>query len=196
MIYGTKYWNDRNTFHIQDNNVFEESFRKKGIARYLESCGPTSAVNAIASMRGPEFFDSIKIGGYSPQPEDLLMLFFNDPSNYGKFREIRKEVEPSAYLNNEIPQFYPFAVRTLFDIDCEFKWEHDFDKIVGYLKAGRAVMLCEPGHYVCVVAYDDNLDELIYNDPWSGHYSGGEFNIRYTRKYFEEKIAKYKIVFK
>jgi hypothetical protein len=195
MIYGTRYWNDVKTFHIQDNNVFEETFRKKGVINFLESCGPTSAVNAILAMEGPSYFDNLKIGDFEPQPEDLLMLYFNDYRNYDNFRRKRSDVNPFIMLNNEVPQFYPDAVKAVFGYECEFAFEKDWERLKGCLKEGKSVMIAEPGHYTCIVAYDDDTDEVVYNDPWSGHYATGEFNLRYTKKYYRDKTANYRIVF-
>jgi hypothetical protein len=188
-IVGCKYWNDRNCFAIQDNNVFEACFKKKQVKSWLEDCGPTSAVNAIFAMKGPDFFNNIKLGDFYPQPEDCLTLFFNERKNYADFLKIRKDFNPDAIMCNEIPQLYPLAVGKLFGIKCEFRWEKDWEKLKGYLKNGQSVILLEPGHYTCAVAFDEDKNEVIYNDPWNGHYATGGFNKRYSKQFYDEKIG-------
>lgn len=195
MITGTKYWNNKDCYSIQDNNVFEECFKKKKTSGFLEDCGPTSAVNAIKAMQGPDFFNTFKIGEFTPQPEDLLTLFFNDFRNYPDFKKIRSDVNPSSTMCNRIPQFYPFAVKQLFNITCEFKWEKNWDKLKEYLKEGKAVEICQPGHFVTIVAYDEDTDEMIFNDPWAGHYATSGFNRRYSKTAFLEEVLSFIILF-
>jgi hypothetical protein len=196
MIYGTKFWNDIDCFHIQDNNTYEETFRKKGVQYYLETCGSTSAINCISSMKGDDFFDNIRVGDFYPQPEDILTAYFNTKTNYNLFKQIRADIDYTSMMVNEVPQIYPIAIKTLFGIDCEFKWEKDWNKLIEYLKNGMSIQVCEPGHYTGVVAYDGNTNELIYNDPWNGHHSGGGFNLRYSKDYYDQSINNFIIVYK
>jgi hypothetical protein len=32
------------------------------------------------------------------------------------------------------------------------------------------VALKDPGHYIAIVAYNPQTNEVIYNDPWPGNY--------------------------
>ena len=134
MIKGVKHWNDRNYYYIQTNNPTEEILRKKGVKKYLESCGNTSSVNVIASM---DYNVDIKSPGKYLLPADqALGDFLNDPSNYSEFEKIRTDINPIDYLGNEIHQYYPYAVKQLFNVKAEFLFIKDFD--------GIAKNICRP----------------------------------------------------
>jgi peptidase C39-like protein len=171
MIYGCKYWNDRGKFFIQTNNPTEEILKKSGIKNYLESCGPTSAVNCLSAMGRNVDIDTP--GGYRPQPEEILTDFFNDPRNYKQLQKERSGIKPGDYLGNEIAQYYPLAVKSVFGIRCRFTYAN-FNNIAEYLKDGFACQICfkNPGHFVAAVAFDDEKKEIIFNDPM------GKFNSR------------------
>ena len=171
MIYGCKHWNDRDCFYIQTNNPTEEILQKSKVKNYLETCGPTSAVNCLAAMGHNIVIDTP--GGYKPQPEEVLTDFFNDPNNYHDLQEERKNVDPDDYLGNEIPQYYPLAVKRVFGVRARYDYVN-FTEIAEYLKEGLACQICfkKPGHFVAAVAFDDDKKEIIYND------SMGTFNVR------------------
>ena len=175
MIYGIKYYNDQSRYHIQSNNPLEEALRKKGVKNYLESCGPTTAVNILDGMG---YDITIKCPGvYQPQSEEVLTDCFNDPINAAEFAKIRPGV--SSYLYNEIPQFYPYAVQMVFGQRCVFDYWAGVNELINHLKEGRGLQICQPGHFVAAVAYDDSTNEFIINDPWPEHCPGGKgFNIR------------------
>lgn len=178
MIIGLKKWNHTDTYYTQTNNPTEEILRKKNKTGYLESCGPTAAVNILAA-RG----DSLLIqcpGNYIPQPEEVLTDFFNDPANYKEFRKARHGMNPHNWLGNEVPQYYPVGVPAVFGVPAKFKGAHMWDDIINCLKINIGVMVClrKPGHYVGIVAYDDTTEEMIYNDPWPGN----KWPVRYAGK--------------
>ena len=172
MIYGCKHWNDRNYFYVQTNNPTEEILQKAGVVHYLETCGPSSAVNCMASMGHKVTIDTP--GGYQPQPEEVLTDFFNDPNNYKALQEERKDrIDPDKYMGNEIAQYYPLAVKRVFGVRCRFVFA-SWKDVVENVKEGQACQLCfkSPGHFVAAVAFDDETQEIIYND------SMGKFNVR------------------
>jgi len=195
MIKGVKFWNARECYFVQTNNPTEEILRKRSDGVWLVSCGPSAAVTCIAAMG---FDVSIKTpGGYAPQSEEVLMDFFNDPRNYPTLQKARPETPPDMWHGNEIPQFYPVAVKSVFGVTAHFEWKADFDKAAAELSAGKAVQLClkKPGHYIAAVAYDDERDEIIFNDPLPGRFKDGNgFNRRLKRIDFSN-VKPFRIVY-
>jgi hypothetical protein len=196
-IVGAKYWNDKSKFYSQENNPIEEALRKEGETLWLESCGPTAAVNCIASMG---LLPSIRMpGGYEPQPEQILFDFFNDPFNYEIFKAVRKDIDPSLFMNNRVPQFYPDAVDLCFGIDSAFQWATPWGTLVDYLTVGKAVQICckDPGHYMAAVAVDTDRQLLYVNNPWTkqpGNNNSG-FNEILTRDRYEKGFQPWSVVY-
>ncbi|MFC1238402.1 C39 family peptidase [Treponema vincentii] len=195
MIKGVKFWNARECYFVQTNNPTEEILRKRSDGVWLVSCGPSAAVTCIAAMG---FDVSIKTpGGYAPQSEEVLMDFFNDPRNYSELKAARPETPPDMWHGNEIPQFYPVAVKSVFGVKACFEWTAPFETVIAELQAGKAVQLClkKPGHYIAAVAYDDVSDEVIFNDPLPGRFKDGNgFNRRLKRADFSN-VKPFRIVY-
>ena len=195
MIKGVKFWSDRDCYFVQTNNPTEEILRKRSDGIWLVSCGPSAAVTCIAAMG---FDVEVKTqGGYKPQSEEVLMDFFNDPRNYSQLKAARPETPPDMWHGNEIPQFYPVAVQSVFGIKARFEWTAPFEKVIAELQVGKAVQLClkNPGHYIAAVAYDDERDEIIFNDPWPGRFKDGNgFNRRLKRVDFSN-VKPFRIVY-
>lgn len=225
MIIGLKNWNNINTHYIQNNNPEEEILRKDGlrdlknlkkiisdnvllgkinkiITPFLESCGPTAGCSVLSAMgknidfKGP--------GEYNPKPDSVFTDFFNDPEFYKEMQSNRKEIDPSIWFGNEIPQFYPFAIKKVFGIDSDFFWSPSFGIIEKALSKNNGIMLCfrNPGHWIGVVGIDIIKRELIYNDPnvnseWPERYIGKSgFNRRLTEKEFNENVQGFYIEIK
>ena len=165
MTYGLKNWNKKNTYYIQTNNAIENILKKEDGKDWLESCGPTSVINILASQ-GKDFILNTK-GVYNPQPEDILTLYFHDFRNYTKFKSIRKEINYNQFFNNRIPQLYPIALKEVFNIKAKFKWGKPSTKeLIENLKNNIGFILClkNPGHYISIVAFNDKQKEVIYNN--------------------------------
>ena len=195
MIKGVKFWNARDCYFVQTNNPTEEILRKRSDGVWLVSCGPSAAVTCIAVMG---FDVEVKTpGDYKPQSEEVLMDFFNDPRNYPALQKVRPETPPDMWHGNEIPQFYPVAVQSVFGVKARFEWTAPFEKVIAELQAGKAVQLClkNPGHYIAAVAYDDERDEIIFNDPLPGRFKDGNgFNRRLKRIDFSN-VKPFRIIY-
>lgn len=174
LIAGTKHWNENGRLHSQENNPTEVYLKTtiKDRIGWLESCGPTSAVNCLSSM-GHDI-EVVTPGSYKPQPEEVLMDYFNDPSNRRALQDIR--VVDDTIPGNRVPQYYPKAVYDVFGVHVDFRWGPTFDTISDIVSKGRAVQLCleNPGHYIAVVAYDAEKKELIYHDSWGARFKDGK----------------------
>lgn len=175
MIFGAKYWDATGMFYSQENNP-TEAYNKIRLSEkkrdyWMETCGPTSAVNCIAATEGVKNLEIVTPGGYVPQPEELLMDYMTDPRNVTKLNKVR-DLEGANIPGNRVPQYYPLAVKEVFGVKAQFKWGLTLQTLVKDLKQGWAVQVCllDPGHYLAVVAYDASTHELIYHDSWISRY--------------------------
>jgi hypothetical protein len=196
MVKGVKFWNDRDCYYTQTNNPAGEILRKRPDRDWLVSCGPSAAVTCIAAMGHPVLCECP--GSYVPQSEEVLMDFFNDPRNYAVLKEARPDTPPDVWHGNEVPQFYPAAVKAVFGVTAAFERGADFDRVAAELRSGRAVQLClvKPGHYIAAAAFDEGTREIVYNDPWPGRFKDGNgFNRRMGEAEFKENAKPYRIVY-
>ncbi len=175
MIIGLTYWkNDRpdkvSTYYSQDNNATEKMIAKShNKMNWFETCGPTAATILVAARGGQVY--SQTPGGYNPQPEDVLTLFFHDPYNYEKLMKARP-LNASTWMGNRVPQWYTVAVPAVYGAPCQFCWGNPLDVIENKLSKNIGIMaqLNKPGHYIAIVAYDTETKEIIINDPWTTNY--------------------------
>jgi hypothetical protein len=180
-IQGVLKWDDRSTYYTQTNNSVENMLHDMGVSAYLETCGPTAAVNCLAAM-GYDLTITCP-GGWVPQPEDILEDFMTDPRNDVDFKKIRADINLDSTPGNRVPQFYPFSVSRVFKATGEFLFGSSFSFVASKVASGHAVQIClkVPGHYLAVVAYDPDTKELIYRDPWPQRvatWAGDGFNRR------------------
>lgn len=195
MIRGAPHWNDRNYYYVQTNNPTETILKKIRFDDWLESCGPTAAVNCIAAL-GYDVLITCP-GEYRPQPEEVLTDFFNDPVNAQKLKQIR-DIDYAYLPKNRVPQLYPYAIEKVFDVPSFFKWTNDFSDIADCFYVGKTVQLCleNPGHYIAVVAYDEDSDELIYNDSWPDRFKDGNgFNRRLSQAEHKNNVKPYAVIY-
>jgi hypothetical protein len=180
MIQGSLKWNDRNTFHVQTNNAIED------LVPGLEYCGPTASVMCIDSLR-KEFQNKNSYGGsWVPQDEDFLTCFFIDHANWNMFEKIR-QLDLTNLPPNRIFQYYPYAVKMCFNQVAEYREDGSFDIISQHLWNGEPCQIClkDPGHFLAAVAFDNEKNEIIYNDPWPGrNLDGNGFNRRMGKSDF------------
>lgn len=197
MIYGLPFWNDRTKYFVQTNNPTEQYNREThGEKGFTETCGPTSAVNILAAA-GKDI-EITTPGTWKPQPEQVLMDYFNDPGNFEKFNEARSDIKAGKYPGNRVPQYYPVAIKEVFKETCQFNMGTSFPEVAKLIKAGKGVQLClkKPGHYIPIVAYDDVTRELIYNDPYPDRFPDGNgFNRRLTENEFKANVQPYSIIY-
>lgn len=198
-VRGTAYWNVKARYYSQENSPTEayNKARLEAGARYwLETCGPTAAVNCLAVI-GWNLTVTCP-GPYRPQPEEVLMDFLNDPRNEEKLKRVR-DLGTSSIPENQVPQYYPLAVREVFNAEAAFSWGVSWEDVTRELDAGNAVQLClkSPGHFVAVVAYKVTGQLLCYNDSWGSRFSDGNggHNRWMSRKVLQSYVQPYKIVY-
>ncbi len=196
---GVRFWNDRGRYYSQENNPTEAYLKATRHDRdsWLESCGPTAAVNCLAAMG--KSVDITCPGTFKPQPEEVLMDFFNDPRIKDDLREIRSNSVVDMLPENRVPQYYPHGVYAVFGVRGRFEWGNEWESIVKELDRGRAVQLClkNPGHYIAVLAYDTQTRELIYNDPWGARFPDGKggHNRRLSTRELRENVQPFRITY-
>lgn len=192
MILGTKLWDNRDTFSVQTNNSIETILRKWSgkSTGYLETCGPTSAINILDSMRCDTSNHSKTMA--SIQSEDFLTVWMNDPKNIPNYIQ-------DGTMVNEVAAAYPNAVQHVFGATCRYLEGQNFDWVSSMLKAGHGVMLniklSTGGHFVAAVAFDDVAKEIIYRDPWPNRTGTDGYNLRMSRSMFEGSVKPYCVVF-
>lgn len=193
MVYGAEFWNDRDMFYIQTNNPTEALLSKVMGKLQLETCGPTACVNCVASL-GSNVEVSCP-GEYKPQPEEVVEDFLNDPRNFAEFERIRTGV--SGIPGNRIPQYYPYAAKMVFGVDAEFMWISGMKTVIEGLKNGRPSQVCfiEPGHFVAIVAWDEEINNFIYNDGWPERTRTDGFNLKIPFESAERLFQKYAIMY-
>jgi hypothetical protein len=172
MIKGAPRWDDREAYYTQTNNAVERLLSRYGARASAVSCGPSSAINCLAALGLS--VETVSPGGWAPQPEDVLTIWFHDHRNWDRLSEIRAATDPekTRFSPHEVPQYYPAAVKAVFGARAQFTWNASFAEIAAHVSNGLAVMVNHkpeknrPGHYVAVVAYDEISDELIFHDSW------------------------------
>lgn len=191
MIKGTKYWNERKTFSVQTNNAVENLLRTwSGQDRgWLETCGPTSAINVLESMGKPVAIVSPCME--SVQPEDFLTIWMNDPKNKPNIPL------PGDRPVNEYAKAYPNAITKVFGQPCRYLEGQSFEWVSSMVSGGVGGMICliNPGHFLAVVAFDNETNELIYRDPWPNRTGTDGFNLRMSSGEFKANVKPYVVVF-
>jgi hypothetical protein len=197
MIKGVRLWDNEDVYYSQENNP-TEAFLKATLNdrdSWLETCGPTAAINCLAAM-GVNI-EIVCPGIYKPQPEEVLMDFLNDPRNKAALKAVR--LVDDTIPENRVPQYYPLAVGRVFRAKAMFVWGLTFMDVAKYVLAGRAVQIClrRPGHYIAVIAYDDAARELIYNDSWGGRFpdGGGGWHRKMAWGEFNKNVQTYFVVY-
>ncbi|MFX1587228.1 MAG: hypothetical protein ACFFC1_03650 [Promethearchaeota archaeon] len=191
MIKGAKEWDK--WFFIQDNNLFEVMSKKVGGRMLYETCGISSAINCVATLGTNMLIKSP--GGYQVQPETALLDWFWNPDTQELQEKIRSGVDKIP--DQRIPQYYPEAVKQVFNVKAEFHWGSDWDMAIYELQKGNTIQLCIPGHYIALVAYDTTTKEIIWLNSWPGdkrNKRGGNKE-RMSKDYFDKNTSKYYNIF-
>lgn len=202
MIKGTQFWNDRDRFWVQTKNGIEAILRAAlprgtdGVPRgWLETCGPTAAVNVMDSM-GKNI--AVKSPTNEPiRPMDYLALWMNTPANWSLLSSIVPGVDPDRLLENEVAPYYPVALQRVFGVQVTYYKDQTFEWLAASVQSGKGAMIClvTPGHFLAVVAYDDTTQELIYNDSWPDRTRTDGFNLRMKKTEWLSNVKPYTLIF-
>jgi len=162
---GALYWDDRTRYSIQTNNPTEMILKKRHEASWLESCGPTAAVNCLEACGHDTRITTP--GGWLPQPEEVLLDCFHDPRNAALLGQFE--------MPNRVMGLYPPALLAVFGVSA-MVLPLRFDSLAAYLETGHSVQLLlkEPGHYIAAVAWDEAAKEVVYWDSWPERFPDGD----------------------
>jgi len=190
MIKGAPFYDDRDRYYVQTNNPTEQILKKEGKGGWLESCGSVALTNCMGVL-GKDFVITC-VGGFQPQIDEIVTGYFNDPRNYKKFLIVRPNLDPALPTSppgNRVPQYFPLAAKEIFGVRgvyMELPSTIDlWAEVVSELVQGNPVQVClkDPGHYIAVVAYDEDTNEIIINDSWPARFANQDgFNRRIGRK--------------
>lgn len=192
MIKGTKYFNNKDYYYIQTNNPQETLLRLLGFEKYLLTCGPSTMLNCIAPLGVNVEISAPGLGKL--QPEGVAANYFVSPENWPAFKKIRNLEFNKDLIPFYIPQYYPYVAEKLFNVKAKYFELKIFNLIASKVLEGNAIQAClkVPDHYIAVVAYDDERNELIYNDSRPERFADGNgFNRRMNITEFEKNVKNY-----
>ncbi len=162
---GTEKRFDRSIRYDQVNNgteaIIKKILKENNIEKgYLESCGVSSLCcgqEAINVLRQEHYFKfpSGKFASY----DDAVMSHVNTFEGY--------ESDPDRF-DNRYARTYPKIVENLFpECKSEYLKHKTFFNAVEEIKKGKAVqILLEAGHWICLIGYLRDDNELVYHDSW------------------------------
>jgi len=168
MILGQSGLTRKVHYFSQENNVIETFTKKKYKKNYLESCGNTCGTMGSCMMsKKPKDIEVAKPKIWQAQPEDYLFLYMNDFRLYKEFLSIRKLDLKNEYPGNRVPQYYPNALKAVFDIDAIFIWDVNKNYLINEIRKKNVVQIClkKPGHYILLTNFDTMTEEFIFCDP-------------------------------
>ena len=170
MIYGVKNWNDKSIRYDQANNIQEQFLKKQkalGNCNFkFESCNVEGAACAVEAVGANWVIECPPFMGYG----DLMFDFLNAPRT---LKDLPSKSD--KYPQNEIMDNLAYAVEIFTDGGSKVHHyptaEHIHIHMREFLMARSAVVLSYKtdygtGHYITVVAYDDEKKVFICYDPW------------------------------
>ncbi len=165
---GNAGWSDVQRVYSQVNNPMEEELRKLGYAHWLQSCGSSAAATGMAVV-GWDMVIRCP-GDYAPQADQMLNDFLNDPNVYMLLRAAAPWINPTLVPNNRNAAHLPVAGLHVFGARGLYWNPLKVDGILDQLRRGRAVQVCinPPGHYIPIVAFNEESKQFVYHDPWPG----------------------------
>jgi hypothetical protein len=137
-------------------------------------------------------------GGYRPQPEQILSDFLNDPHQFADLGRFWNGLDPNLVAGNEVAQWYPCAVQKVFGAPCSFVGAMTVEEAAKHLEAGHSIQIClaSPGHFLAIVAWDQDKKEFVINDPWAGRWPDGTgWNKRLSVTEFEHNTKPVAVVY-
>jgi hypothetical protein len=185
---------------IQDGPVDLPPAARTRPGLWLETCGSHAAANSVlATRRNPEaLLSALRLpGGGSVRPPDLLTVWMNTPQNRAKLSAARPNLDPDAFMGNEIPQYFPVAVAEVFGAVCVYKDSSSWEITASLLRQRAAVQLCliEPGHFITAKAYDDVTGEIIYIDPDPPRQPGDWKQVRMGKAEYQRNVKPWILVY-
>lgn len=193
MISAVKYWKKKSIRYDQENNIIEQFLKdQKNLGNcnfWFESCNVEASACAVEAVGAKWIIECPQFMGYG----DLMFDFLNSPRT---FKDL--PVKSKKYPLNEIMDNLAYAVEIFTDGGAKVHHyassEHIHIHMREFLMTGSAVVLSYltdygTGHYITVVAYDDETKQFICYDPWKGnlHCKHGGVLEKYPASFFIER---------
>lgn len=166
MIKGIAKWDDPSIRYDQTRNATEAIIRKilaenNVSTGFLESCG-MGASNCL--LEGLEYLTNEHYFTYPTgetiQMDDAGMMWVNDDKR-GKY-----------YFEMDNRYFDPYIdyARKCFDCAAFLNNCTTWNVAREFLSCGHGLQVClkKPGHWIALVAYDNENNEIVYYDSWGG----------------------------
>ena len=173
MTYGAKNWNKKSIRYDQANNIIEQFLhdqKKLGNCNFkYESCNVEATACAIEAVGAAWEIDCPVFMGYG----DLMFDFLNSPRI---FKDL--PFQSKKYPQNEIIDNLAYAAEIFSSGGAKVHHyataEHIHYYMKEFLMLGSAIVLSYrtdygTGHYITVVAYDEDKRHFICYDPWKNN---------------------------
>ena len=170
MIYGAKNWNKTSIRYDQSNNIIEQFLhdqKKLGNCNFkYESCNVEATACAVEAVGASWVIDCPHFMGYG----DLMFDFLNSPKTLNSL-----PFASPKYPQNEIIDNLAYAADVFSDGGAKVHYYYTAENIHIHIKEflikGSAVVLSyltdyRTGHYITVVAWDEDKKRFICYDPW------------------------------
>lgn len=190
---GAPYAQDRHRFYIQSNNPTEQALKIYGKKTWLVSCGPTAMINCLAAI-GVDV-EVCRVGAYTPQPEEIVFDFLNDPRNLPALMSIRSlDLGALGIGANEVPQYYPYVAAQMYRATGRYSDRLTVEEIRKALVEGSAIQLSiSAGHYIAVVGFIG--DTYYFHDSWPNRVGGDGFLVPISEGNLEAISKRYGIIY-
>lgn len=171
MITGTKKWQDESIRYIQTNAIIERFLADlktaKQVSFWLESCNVSAACCGVESVGGEWKVRLPALNGKNILSQKDIMFGFLYSDLGGKWKN-------DGICENEVAENIVYAVNQLSTAKAKLIKTISatcVESIISSLKKGNACELSYTtryggGHYICLVAYDDDTKEFIYYNSW------------------------------
>ena len=193
MIHGAKNWNDESIRYDQGNNIIEQFLHDQknlGDCTFqFESCNVEATACAVEAVGAKWIIDKPYFMGYG----DLMFDFLNSPKVYNDL-----PYKSTTHPQNEIIDNLAYVADVFSDGGAKVHLidnvKHIDIHIKEFLTNASAVVLSYKtvygtGHYITIVAFDNDTKEFICYDPWKGnkHCLNNGIKERYPASFFIER---------
>lgn len=168
MIYGIKKWKDTSIRYLQTTAIIERFLADlkaaKQLSFSLESCNVSSACCGVEGV-GAEW--RVRL----PQLNGRNVLSQKDIMFDYLYSDLPGLYKADGICENEVPENLVMAVNALSTAHARLIKDNCIENMKQSLKKGSACVLSYltdygGGHYICVVAYNEDTKEFIYYNSW------------------------------
>lgn len=159
MIKGLKHWTELKRYCDQTTNVIEKARKDVNSKHYLESCNVESIYIGMDCMGDIDTYGNPTWIGIDCQPSDFMFCHINW-NKYNKEYVSGDELMDNEYIYMLAKMLNKMGYKTYV------KKEPGEEFFKTKLPENIACVINIPGHYCCGIAWDFDINELIYHNPW------------------------------